>query len=359
MVDYSFTSEIKLVLTLHLSASSFEYYDWEDTMEDFLWDRGLESRMKIFFARHTFSASVLQWWIKLQQGLINRGKDPCRTWKGMKAILKCKFDPSIEKRVHKTTRVASAISSTNFPPTKSVMKSSWSDSIIGDQCLNNLNPGYGFVAEDRNSVTLNKKANVVAARPRYSLNHYEVKSATLFVENMKLTNVEIFTSSKHYVGASASSVATVIPSLKDHQKVLLSTTISHVEQGVQSFGVAENEPPMDDIVDNISSGLSMTAREAKFDGTIVDVNGQRSNVFQSKCNIKDKVCKLIINGSSFTNAINSDLVQSLTSSVKSSLMTLFEVGAINRPPPTPLDRCPLRETKSFFDIQSLSSLISP
>jgi hypothetical protein len=76
-------------------------------------------------------------------------------------------------------------------------------------------------------VTLNKKAKVVAARPRYSLNHYEVKSGTLFAENMKLTNAEIFTSSKHSVGASASSVATVIPSPKDHQKVLLSKIINH------------------------------------------------------------------------------------------------------------------------------------
>jgi hypothetical protein len=143
--------------------------------------------MKVFFARHTFSAGVLQWWIKLQQGLINRGKDPCRTWKGMKAILQCKFDPPIEKCVHKTTRVPAAISSTNFLPTKYAMKSSWSDSIIGDQCFNNLDHEYGFVAENRNSVTLNKKAKLVAVHPSYSPNHYEEKSATLFVENMKLT----------------------------------------------------------------------------------------------------------------------------------------------------------------------------
>jgi hypothetical protein len=104
-------------------------------MEDFLWDRGLKPHMKIFFAWHTFSASVLQWWIKLQQRLINRGKDPCMTWKGMKAILQCGFDPPIEERVHKTTRAAAAISSTTFLPTKSVMKSFWNDSIIGDAGL--------------------------------------------------------------------------------------------------------------------------------------------------------------------------------------------------------------------------------
>jgi hypothetical protein len=75
MADYSFASEIKFVPTLYLSISSTEYYDWEDSMEDFLWDLGFESRMKIFFAWCTFSASVLQWWIKLQEGLINRGED--------------------------------------------------------------------------------------------------------------------------------------------------------------------------------------------------------------------------------------------------------------------------------------------
>jgi hypothetical protein len=49
-----------IVLTLYLSASSFECYHWEDAMEDFLLGHGLEYRMKIFFARHTFSASVVQ-----------------------------------------------------------------------------------------------------------------------------------------------------------------------------------------------------------------------------------------------------------------------------------------------------------
>jgi hypothetical protein len=312
LVDYSFALEIKFVTILYLSTSPAEYYDWEDAMEDFFWDRGLESRMKIFFARCTFSASVLQWWIKLQQGLINRGKDPCRTWKGIKAILQHRFDPPIEKCVHKTTRVVAAISSINFLPTKSAMKSSWSDSIIGDQCLNNLNPEYGFVVENRNSVTLNKKEKVVAAHPIYSPNHYEVKLSTLFVENMKLTIAEIFTSSKHCVGASASSVVTIIPSLKDHQKVLPSTIISHEEEGVQSSCVAENESPIDDIVDNISTGLSMITQEAKSNGTIVNVNGQHSNVFQSECNFKDKVCKLIIDGGSFNNAISSDLVHSFS-----------------------------------------------
>jgi hypothetical protein len=182
--------------------------------------------------------------------------------------------------------------------------------------LNNLNHEYGAVAENRNSVMLNKKEKVVAAHGICSLNQYEVKSATLFIENMKLTNAEMFTSAKYCVGASASSVAAIIPSPKYHQKVLPSTTICHEEQGVQYSCVAENEPPIDDIVDNISTGLSMITRKAKSDSTIVDVNGQHSNIFQSECKIKDKVCKLIIDGGSFVNDISSNLVHSLSLSMR-------------------------------------------
>jgi hypothetical protein len=51
MANYSSTSENEFVPTLYLSAPSFEYYDWEDAIEGFLWGRGLESCMKIFFAK--------------------------------------------------------------------------------------------------------------------------------------------------------------------------------------------------------------------------------------------------------------------------------------------------------------------
>jgi hypothetical protein len=70
-------------------------------MEEFLWGRGLESRMKIFFVKRTFSKKVLKWWINLQQQHIARGGDPCQTWGGMKVILQCRFDPPLkpEKKI--------------------------------------------------------------------------------------------------------------------------------------------------------------------------------------------------------------------------------------------------------------------
>ena len=64
--------------------------------------------------------------------------------------------------------------------------------------------------------------------------------------------------------------------------------------------------------DVASNGLSMMAREVHSDGTTIDVRGQRSNIFHSECKVHDKVCKLIIDGGSFTNAISSDLVNALS-----------------------------------------------
>ena len=56
----------------------------------------------------------------------------------------------------------------------------------------------------------------------------------------------------------------------------------------------------------------MMARDVRSDGTVVMVKGQRSNIFQSECKVQDKVCKLIIDGGNFINAISSDLVDALS-----------------------------------------------
>jgi hypothetical protein len=56
----------------------------------------------------------------------------------------------------------------------------------------------------------------------------------------------------------------------------------------------------------------MLVQGIQSNGTAVQVKGQRSNIFQSQCKIQDKVCKLIIDGGSFTNAISLDLVAALS-----------------------------------------------
>jgi hypothetical protein len=70
-------------------------------------------------------------------------------------------------------------------------------------------------------------------------------------------------------------------------------------------------------------GLSLMSREVTHDGTIAISTGQRCNIFQSKCKIKEKVCKLIIDGGGFTNAISSDVLHALSLSTWRLLMPLY------------------------------------
>jgi len=65
-------------------------------------------------------------------------------------------------------------------------------------------------------------------------------------------------------------------------------------------------------IDDTDDGLSIMASQIHSDGTVATVQGQRSSIFKSECTIKDKVCKLIIDGGSFTNVISSDVVLALS-----------------------------------------------
>src|SRR6266498_1840352 len=80
-------------------------------------------------------------------------------------------------------------------------------------------------------------------------------------------------------------------------------------------GNTHNDPKFED-VEVVSHGLSLMSQEVQRDGTIANVKGQRCNIFQSEYKIQQKVCNLIIDGGSFTNAISSDLVHALSLSTR-------------------------------------------
>jgi hypothetical protein len=84
-----------------------------------------------------------------------------------------------------------------------------------------------------------------------------------------------------------------------------------VEQQVLKSSCDANVESLFDIGDDVV-GLSLMSREVTCDGTIATSTGQRCNIFQSECKIKENVCKLIIDGGSFTKAINSDVVCALS-----------------------------------------------
>jgi hypothetical protein len=59
-------------------------------------------------------------------------------------------------------------------------------------------------------------------------------------------------------------------------------------------------------------GLNLLVKKDENTNNVAAQKGQRWSVFQSECKIKDKVCKLVIDGGSFTNMISKDLVQRLS-----------------------------------------------
>jgi hypothetical protein len=137
-------------------------------------------------------------------------------------------------------------------------------------------------------------------------------------------------SPKESVAQAASHFSVILSPPTAHKEVLIpaddakegDSTATLIDQDMK--GTASNASSLDnhchsgtiDIVDDATNGLSMLAREVESDGTVVNVKGQRSNIFQSECKIQDKVCKLIIDGGSFTNAISSDVVHALSLSTR-------------------------------------------
>jgi len=99
--------------------------------------------------------------------------------------------------------------------------------------------------------------------------------------------------------------------------VLVNTSVpdfsSTLEQQVgEDFCDGAHKEPLTESNDDAMDGLSLISHEVCGDGTIVAMKGQRSNIFQAECKIQEKVCKLIIDGGSFTNTISSELVHGLS-----------------------------------------------
>jgi hypothetical protein len=136
-----------------------------------------------------------------------------------------------------------------------------------------------------------KNKKVVTSENLASVNLYEKQSNTI----------------KNHVEMVVFEFAEISPIVE--QQVLESSCDADVES---LFAIG------DDVV-----GLSLMSLEVTRNGTISISTGQRCNIFQSECKIKEKVCKLIIDGGSFTNVISSDVVHALSLSTWRLPMPLY------------------------------------
>jgi hypothetical protein len=260
----------------------------------------------------------------------------------MKVVLRRRLAPLLESKKKLATVYAQ-----NPQCTKENVRSSWADSIAGDAYEKKQGSGvpYGksIHADSFSSPQSYEKKGVSpynSAIRRAAAMKDEVQTEKMkTVSSVRLSSVNQF--AKQMAGPSnakqmAGPFSKIFDLPTEQKKVLLPATavkqikvplpavevqevVSKVGSNtivIHSAGDAHIGPLIDADIDTAANGLSMMAREVQCDGTSANLNGQRSNIFQSECKIQDKVCKLIIDGGSFTNAISSDLVHALSLSTR-------------------------------------------
>ena len=257
--------KIKSMPQLSLTTSISEYFDWQDGMEEFFKGHGFTSVIKMYYAEETFDNDVLQWWLNVD--------DHIRTWGDMTCVLRRRF-------VYDAMNKAIA---PPLEPKKNILSSSGSS--------------YMVVSEFSCTTQFEKNA---------STNHAAIMGLP---SDLPAATSIVGADVKVKAGGSDFSLTL-------GQKVCESSYDDPVEPliripaaVVDSFNVSSIEPSL---AIDMTSALSLMSHEVQRDGTIANVKGQRSNIFQSESKIQDKVCKLIIDGGSFTNAISSDLVNALS-----------------------------------------------
>jgi hypothetical protein len=345
------------VPTLYANSSPSEYYDWEDAIIGFYYGGDLPSTQLVNLAERTFSNSVLQWWLKFQQSLIYHGDEPCTSWRDMTVVLQGRYDPSIDD-ISPPKKIVAKGGLSSFGNQQNT-RSSWSESIINvdefptrQHCkMKVAAPSIPFLGPEQKlkSSTCESARKKVAMLDTSSATHrcvhvMEQKIAAMNCEPKKKAvadqNFLGFNKQhhKHYScsfseicahpkeqkvksgavkgdgnrGLAIAESSSPAPQLGKNCASAVDTA-NEVSKGLTDH--VSNEPvPVDPI--EALSGLSLMSQEVQRDGTIATVKGQRSNIFQSECKIHDKVCKLIIDGGSFTNVISSDLVHALSLSTR-------------------------------------------
>ena len=74
--------EVKYLPKLSLESSALEYFEWEESLDDFFYGRRLS---KISYAEETLANEIFYWWIDYNK------KISCETWSDMKAVLQDLF----------------------------------------------------------------------------------------------------------------------------------------------------------------------------------------------------------------------------------------------------------------------------
>jgi hypothetical protein len=252
----------------------------------------------------------------------------------MKVMLQHRFDPPL-KPVKK--RVVAC--GTKLLDTIEIVHSSWTNYIVGNEHLDVTNQQYVIVKySDKKKVV----GPTLSKHKKYEMcvNVHKPEGSTLkfFEQHVIGTHEQNFISPKYKTCLSSGDFC-MVKKVQNPQNfpitddVIVSSNLSCPEQlemkhacSIEFKELASSDDskldpsvvhkePLHEDVDDAMKGLFLMSHEVQHDGTITNVKGQRCSIVQSECKIKEKVCKLIIDGGSFTNAISSDVVYALSLSI--------------------------------------------
>jgi hypothetical protein len=182
----------------------------------------------------------------LQQQHIAKGEDPCQTWKGMKVMLQRRFDPPL-----KAKKKIVVVDGTKLLDTKQTARSSWSNSIIGNECLEVTSQQFVTIKYSNKKKVVDgadQNKNSMNAAKSSSYKQCEQKSSAI-------ASTEIFSPCKDDRNNYSTAAIEVTKNVTQHAEI----SCTHVEQVVQSSCDASTEHYVD-LIDDASNGLSMLAQ---------------------------------------------------------------------------------------------------
>jgi hypothetical protein len=204
--------------------------------------------------------------------------------------------------------------------TKPNQRSSWSDSIISEECSNKLRVQDAKIKHPKNKLFFAESSSLPTTQgtiPTH-VNICKENKVPHFVETpnrLLHCKREKAVSSEHF--ASVNLHDTQSTTIEHHEEMAIAKSTDIASTPVQTVlepFCDDHVKPFIEVVDDFV-GLSLMSQEVHHDSTTVVVKGQRSGIFQSECKIKDKIYKRIIDGGSFTNVISLDLMSALSLSM--------------------------------------------
>jgi hypothetical protein len=162
----------------------------------------------------------------------------------MKVMPHSQFDPPL------MAKKIAVVDDTKFLDTKQIVRSSWTDSIIGNECLEVTSPQFSMIKYS------NKKVVNGSDQNKKSMNAAKISSSKQFEKkSFAISSTEIFSPYKDDRNNYTTAAIEVTKNVSQHAQI----SCTHVEQVVQLSCDASTEHHVNTI-DDASNGLSMLAQ---------------------------------------------------------------------------------------------------